>query len=291
VNDRGKVLREIRAPIYVERGKQAVLRQIIDTGKQLLDEFPKAKRFAMASAGPLDVTQGVLLDPTNYLADGKGWGQVPIVRILEKALKRKGALENDAAAAALAEAWIGAAKKQKNSLIMTLGTGIGVGVIAEGKLVRAGRGLHPEGGHLTLRALDETAPCGCGNYGCIEAYLSGKNFTQRVQKQLGDPSLTAERVADYARARDARFMPAFAEYSSLLAAALHSYVRIYAPELIVFTGSFAAAHDLFLSDTRRHLEEMLKRLRDGVDMMPKLAISSLDNRAGLIGAAHVALNA
>jgi glucokinase len=237
----------------------------------------------------LDVDKGLLLDPTNYVTDGKGWGVVPITRLLSKGLKRPVLLENDAAAAILAESWLGTAKRVKNSMILTLGTGVGVGVISNGKLERSGRGLHPEGGHLIIGAGDTSAPCGCGNYGCIEAYLSGHGFTQRVRTKLRDSSLTSEQIADRARAGQAEYRAFFVEYARLLAVSLHNYIRLYAPEVVALTGSFAKTADLFLSETEKQLIPLLQRLRVGVDMMPKLTVSTLDNRAGLLGAAHVAL--
>jgi predicted NBD/HSP70 family sugar kinase len=75
-----------------------------------------------------------------------------------------------------------------------------------------------------------------------------------------------------------------------MAIAIYNFATIYAPEIVVFTGSFAATADLFLKSTREHLEKFLTRRREGVDLMPELAVSSLDNKAGLIGGAYVALH-
>jgi predicted NBD/HSP70 family sugar kinase len=82
---------------------------------------------------------------------------------------------------------------------------------------------------------------------------------------------------------------AFEEYAHMMAAAITTYVVLYSPEIVVFTGSFADAADLFIDKTRARLETLLERRRAGIDLMPKLAVSSLDNDAGLIGGARVAL--
>ena len=103
--------------------------------------------------------------------------------------------------------------------------------------------------------------------------------------------LNGKAIADLARAGDKRALAAFAEYAELMAIALHNYVVIYCPEIIVFTGSFAAAADLFLDEVRKHLEVLLARRREVTDLLPKLAISSLENQAGIIGGAYVALRA
>jgi predicted NBD/HSP70 family sugar kinase len=289
VNERGKICREVRALIHVERGRDAVLRELTEIGRALLKEFPKAKRVGLASAGPLDIQKGVLLDPTNYLTDGKGWGQVPIVKSLSKGLNRPVLLENDAAAALLAEHWMGVLKKKKNVMILTLGTGMGVGVLSNGVLERSGRMLHPEAGHLIIRADDETAPCGCGNLGCAEAFLSGKNFTQRVRKLTKQAEITTEEICDEARRGNPKYLSFFDEYARLFAISLNNWIRLYAPEVVALTGSFAQASDLFLPRAEETLEKLLSRLRDGVDMLPQIRLSTLDNRAGLLGAAHVAL--
>jgi glucokinase len=194
-------------------------------------------------------------------------------------------LENDAAAAVLAEHWIGAAKNYKNAMVLTLGTGLGTGIICNGALVRAGRGLHPEAGHLIVRHGDQSAPCGCGNLGCAEAFLSGRNFGRRAKQKFADSELTSKDIADLARKKDPRALAAFEEYSQIMATTIHNYVRIYCPEIIVFTGSFADAADLFIPHTERYLAERLAR---EVELLPKLAISTLNNEAGLIGGAYVA---
>ncbi len=289
VNSKGKILAEIREPVVIDQGKKAVLEQLGKLGRQFINKYPKIKSVGMASAGPLDPYKGILLDPTNFASKEGTWGIVPLASILSKKLKRPVTLENDAAAAMLAEHWLGAAKKFNNAMILTLGTGLGTGIISNGELVRAGQHMHPEAGHIIINYGDRTAPCGCGNFGCAEAYLSGRSFTRRARQRFANPQLTGKDIADLARKRDPRALAAFEEYAEQMAATLNNYVVLYAPEVIVFTGSFADAADLFLKNTQRHLEKLLERRRAGIDMMPKLMVSTLNNNAGLIGGAYVAL--
>jgi glucokinase len=290
VTSKGKVLEEIRVPVLVEKGKAAVIRQLSDLGKDIISRHKGIKKVGMASAGPLDPDKGVLLDPTNFASESGTWGQVPIASLLSKALKKKVYLENDAAAAMLAEQWIGHAKGYNNSMILTLGTGLGTGIIINGKLVRAIKGLHPEAGHMIIHYNDQSAPCGCGNLGCAEAYLSGRGFTRRSRPRFANPNLLANDIAAMAHKRDPRALAAFEEYAQIMAVTLHNYAVMFAPEIIVFTGSFAATADLFIDSTREHLEKLLVRRRIGFDLMPELKVSKLDNMAGLIGAAKVAFD-
>lgn len=293
VNSRGRVLAEARAPILLEKGKEAVLDQLVRMGLEQIKKFPEIVGIGVASAGPLDPVKGELLDPTNFVSSKGSWGRVPLVKILKKRLKRPVYLDNDAAAAVLAERWVGSARKFKNAMILTLGTGLGTGIICNGRLVRAGRNLHPEAGHIIIQANDASARCGCGNLGCAEAYLSGKNFAKRTQKRFKSSNvnikLSAKDIAELARKRDPIALAAFEEYSQIMAATIYTYVRLYCPEIIIFAGSFAAAADLFIPNTQLHLNHYLKRERKGVDLMPQLIVSPLHNNAGIIGGAYVAL--
>jgi glucokinase len=243
----------------------------------------------MASAGPLDPLKGILLDPTNYAGAKGTWGKVPITKILQKRLKVPVILENDAAAAALAEHWIGSAKKVDNAVILTLGTGLGTGIICNGALVRAGKNRHTEAGHIIIHANDKSAPCGCGNLGCAEAYLSGRSFGRRAQQRFGKSDLTARDIADLAKHHDPRAIAAFEEYSEIMAIALYSYTKLYCPDIFIFSGSFSKAAPLFLPHTERHLERLLERELK-TERQPKLEISCLQNQAGLIGGAYIAFN-
>jgi predicted NBD/HSP70 family sugar kinase len=93
-----------------------------------------------------------------------------------------------------------------------------------------------------------------------------------------------------AHKRDPRALAAFEEYAQIMAIALHNYAVMFAPEIVIFTGSFAATADLFIDSTKEHLEKLLVRRRIGFDLMPKLKVSKLDNMAGLVGAAKVAFD-
>jgi glucokinase len=293
VDSSGKILAESRVPAVFSEGKKAVLDQLIALGREMIHKFPKVRRIGIASAGPLDPKKGILLDPTNFVSakEPQGWGKVPLAAILSKALGKPATLENDAAAAMLAEHWKGAAKGFDNAMILTLGTGLGTGLITNGTLLRSGRHLHPEAGHIILKAGDTSAPCGCGNLGCAEAYLSGRSFARRSRLRFADPKLDGLAIEKMARAGDPRAIAAFDEYSQMMAIALHNYVVMFCPEIFVFTGSFANSADLFIEKTKFYLEQLLKRRRTGIDLMPQLAVSKLDNEAGLLGGAYVALNA
>jgi len=288
VDHKGKILEQIRVPVLLEKGQKAVLDQLAELGILLMKNYKQVKVVGLASAGPLDPRAGVLLDPTNFKTDSKAWGKVPIVKMLKSRLKKPVYLDNDAAAAVLAECWLGTAKNAKNVLFLTLGTGLGTGIVVNGALVRAGRDLHTEGGHLIIQYNDKSARCGCGDYGCAEAYLSGFNFARRFQEKYLESSLTAKDILDLARKNDPRAIEAFDEYGKIMAIVIRNFVVLYAPEVVVFGGSFASAFEFFADKTRYELGRLLQRRRVGVDLFPKLSVSALGNNAGLVGGAKIA---
>lgn len=290
VNRQGEVIDENREIVDFSLGPEGVIDQLEKLAKPLLSKHSDLFGIGIASAGPLDPATGVLLDPTNMFSKGRSWGQVPIAKLLEEKLKLPTVLENDAAAAVLAEHWVGAAKDVKNAIVLTLGTGVGVGVICNGQLARAGRGLHPEASHIIINADDETAHCGCRNHGCIEAYLSARNFSRRASARFSNPQLDGKALAELGRKKHPRALEAFDEYAYYMAIAIQNFVVLWAPETIIFTGSFAEAADLFIDSTKERLAELVGRRRVGIDLLPNLTVSTLQNQASVIGAAYVAFH-
>lgn len=285
VNASGKTLGEIKVPTELSQGWPGLKKQILELCRTLIKEHGKPKAVGIGSAGPLHAPSGKLLDPTNF-----GWpaAVVPLARHLETALKLPVRLENDAAAAVLAEHWKGGAGK--NCVVITLGTGLGVGVIINGKLFRGARGLHPEAGHLVLKPGDRSALCGCGVEGCAEAYLSGVNFGKRAAVKLKMPGISAKQVAEMARNGNKEAKECFSEYSEMLAAYLLNMVVLFYPEKVILTGSFADAHSLFLPETEARLRVLLERRLKTIPLYPEIRISKLGNRAGMLGGAYIALN-
>jgi len=288
IDDRGKILKRVQASTELRHGPKGIIDQLSKMGLDLLSNSPEIDVVGLASAGPLDPARGVLLDPTNLLTRTHGWGVVPLTRTLEKRFKRKVYLENDAAAAALAELWVGSTQGYQNSMILTLGTGVGTGVIANGRPVRSGRGLHTEAGHIIINFDDKTAPCGCGNYGCIEAYLSGVNFAKRMSRLAFNQNLTAKEISELAKGNHPIAQKAFEDYSTILAAAIASLAVVFSPEIVVFSGSFSKASSLYLSATRKKLNTLMKRRKSGINLVPKLKKSKLGMNASLLGAAYMA---
>ncbi len=286
IDEQGNILEEKRESVLLGDGPKGLLSQLARLGRPFVDQY-RIRKAVIASAGPLDLVRGRLLNATNFKTDGKHWGVVPLVGPLQKKLGITVALENDAAAAALAEAWVGVGKKSQNLAVITLGTGVGVGVVANGELVRAGRFLHPEGGHLIIEHSEKSWLCGCGNYGCAEAFLSGMNFAKNMSRIWGEAGLSGHDLVVRGRAGEEKVLQAFAEYGERLATLMASLTVLFAPEVIVIAGGFSHASDLFLPSCEARLLELMKGKRAGVDLLPKISISKFQDEAGLLGAAAV----
>ena len=292
VTSQGRVIAQTRVPAAFSEGKAAVVQQMVDLGNRFLKQFQDINRIGVASAGPLNPVEGILLDPTNFVSKHGRWGNVPFSSLLEKKFKKRVFLENDAAAAILAEHWVGAARNYPNAMILTLGTGLGTGVICNGHLIRVGEHLHTEGGHMVIGHGDPTALCGCGNYGCAEAYLSGKNFSLRVAKKLNSKNLKGDEITSLARRGNQVVLDSFNEYADWMAVAIYNFCRIFNPQIFIFTGGFAEASDLFLPRTKIRLKKLLNAApkQKTTHPIPKLVVSTLHNEAGLIGAAYRAIH-
>ncbi|MBI2602390.1 MAG: ROK family protein [Deltaproteobacteria bacterium] len=287
VNWSGTILhKEILYP-DLEKGKDFYFEAMIEKAKEVLRKFPQIDKIGISSCGPLDSRQGLLLDPTNLLSQGKGWGSVPLKDMLEKALRKVVFLENDAACAVLAERHFGVGKTLScdNLIMLTLGTGLGVGILCNGTLVRGGRHLHPEAGHLIIQYEGSKRQCACGVSGDAESYLSGKHFEAEFchEYELASP-LSALEITKLARMGDERAKDSFNRYAQALAVTLHNLCVLFYPEVIVFDGGFARSFDEFSELTRTYLRKLLYR-RQGLD--PKLMLSSLDNQSSLLGASYL----
>jgi glucokinase len=283
VSDSGRILSELKEPVVLDQGPKGLIRQLNSIINGLL---PLAKSklcgIGIGSAGPLHAPSGSLLDPTNF-----GWkaGKVPIVGPLQKNFRAPISFDNDAAAAALAEQWKGGGGD--DFIVLTLGTGLGVGVMVEGKTLRGSRGLHPEAGHLLLRPGDTSAPCGCGNLGCAEGLLAGSHFVRRTSQKVGR-TLSAPEIVQAAKEGAPWALESFSEYGELLGEYTYNLCMLFYPKQIILAGSFASASSLFIPGAQRKLRSLLKRQNSTLRIMPKLRPSRLANRSGLLGAARLA---
>jgi glucokinase len=202
-----------------------------------------------------------------YAPNLKWKGVVPFVELFKRHFDIPIVLTNDANAAAIGEMIYGGAKGMKDFIVITLGTGLGSGIVANGELIYGHDGFAGEVGHVIVRY--DGRQCGCGRKGCLETYVSATGIKRTVYKLLADSldeskmrdvsynELSAEMISDAAKEGDKIAIEAFEYTASLLGAKLADSVAHTSPEAIFLFGGLAKAGDFLLVPTRYHLEKNL----------------------------------
>jgi glucokinase len=195
-------------------------------------------------------------------------------------------IDNDANAAALGEKHFGQAKENKNFICVTLGTGIGAGVFIGGKIYRGSVGGAGELGHLILDCSPDAPICGCKNRGCFEALASGIAIARRAREIFAREDITAHDVTKMARKGNRQALKILEQAAEIIGIGFANIVNLFNPEKIVVTGSLCEAEELILKPAIR---TMMERAFSTNAKAVTVVKSSLNNRAGVLGAAALAM--
>jgi glucokinase len=196
-------------------------------------------------------------------------------------------IDNDANAAAIAEWKVGAGRGARDMVMLTLGTGVGGGLILDGKPYRGSSGAGAELGHIVVEYGGLPCSGGCSGHGHLEQYVSGRAADRTAVELLG-PGMTGRELVGAAREGNAEALEAVRELGRRLGAGIGSLVNIFDPEVVVIGGGFSQARDLFLDPALEVMaQEALPPGRDTVRVVPAL----LGPDAGLVGAAFVGFEA
>ena len=226
-----------------------------------------------------------------------GWGERNVSAQLSGLLDGlKVLVGNDANVAALGEIWMGAAKGAKNAVMVTLGTGVGGGVVVNGKVIDGVHGAGGEIGHITVNR-HETAVCGCGKRGCLEQYSSATGVVRCMKKLLDEnpdtpcvlrgTEFAAKDVFDAARNGDALAAREVDEMSDTLGMALANIASTVDPEAFLVGGGVARAGDVLFAPLNKHFQEYaFKSCRE-----TPIKQASLGNDAGIYGAVRLVVGA
>ncbi len=295
VNSQGEIISYLKNPTFAGRGKEATIRRIIETIHKNIVQSNLApsniRGIGIGAPGPLDVEKGVVYFAPNL----PGWEDIPLKKILEEEFNLKVVLENDANAAVWGERCWGAGKGINNLVGFTLGTGIGGGIIIEGKIYHGHNYGAAELGHMTV---NKDGPlCNCGNYGCLEAYSSAtgiKNrIRERIKKGLRSPLLNLDKtesvdtislksIFEVARQGDELTSEVVEEAITYLGIGVANMVNILNPEMVVLMGGITNEGDKLLIPLRK---EVKKRVFPTNYKFLKITIGELGDKAGALGAA------
>jgi glucokinase len=278
-------------PTPANQGAGAVIAAMVAGGKALLARHSDVKCLGVGigSPGPLDLANGVVIGMPNI----PGFENVPLRDRVGAGLGLPATLENDANAAALGEYIAGSGAGSKLLVMLTLGTGLGSGIIIDGKVLHGAHGIGAEVGHLIVEPDGE--PCGCGQRGCLERYSSATYLARRAQSlvESGRASSLAAVLKttgqitslDVLRARnagDALAAEVWDRAIHLLAIGCVSLCRVLDPDLIVIGGGMAKAGDDLMVPLRQYVQQEHWKLSK---LAARLELAKLGNDAGVIGAA------
>ncbi len=291
VDEEGEI-RDRSARDIVDRNFEAVVKTVEETVTEVLQRHPEARAIGLGSPGNIDLATGTIRYSPNF-----GWTNVPLGDALRKRFRIPVHIGNDARCATLGEYTFGCGKGTGNFVLLTLGTGIGGGIVAAGTLVLGLNGGAGEIGHHQIRPLDGFI-CGCGKTGCFEAQASGTGLLRHAiavapsfprstllePKKPGKP-LGSKQIRKAAEAGDLHGLTAWSRYVDDLARGLANVIAFLSPEVIALGGGVSSAGDFMLRALEPKVEELTTMAPRGGT---KLAIAMLGNDAGAIGAATMA---
>jgi len=279
VDARGRVLAQTGFPTPTEPAAAAAA--VAEACRRQEAEAPApVTRAGMGAPGPLDAERGVVVYAPNL-----GWRDVPLRDLVAEALGIPVILENDANAAAYGEAWAGAGKGARVLLLVTLGTGVGGGVVTHGRVFHGAKGFAAEIGHLVI--VPDGRPCTCGKHGCLEAYFSGHALVDQALEHLGAGNGRPNHKELFERyaAGDPLVRPWLAEAIDVLALGVAQAGVLFDPDRIVFTGGLTGSWPIFGEELAAAI---LRRMRPAGPPAGGIVLSELGGDAGVIGAAGLA---
>ena len=233
---------------------------------------------------------GVVLNCVNL-----GWGIINVAEELGRLTGLAVKVGNDANVAALGEMWQGGAKGSKDVIMVTLGTGVGGGIIVDGKIVAGYNGAGGEIGHITVNN-DEIEPCNCGQYGCLEQYTSATGIVRMAKRKLAKTqdetslrkyeNITAKDIFDEAKAGDAVALLLVDEVGEILGATLSNIACVVNPEVIVIGGGVSKAGDILTDAVKKHFVATSFHACANT----KFVLAGLGNDAGMYGCVEMLLD-
>ena len=283
IDAQGNMLEKVAGSTPMGEGPEPVVADIVRSVELLRAKYGRENLAGIGAGVP-----GIIDMKTGVIA---GWGNrpefegFPMRAELERRLTTPVILENDANAAALGECWMGAGRGVDDLVMLTLGTGVGGGIISGGKILHGFLGMAGELGHMTV--VPNGNPCGCGNRGCLEKYASATAVSAMAQL-MGLGQISSAQVYDLATVGNLRTRPVFVVVGESLGVALASLINVLNFPLFLLGGGVLAAWDLFAPAMLAEVERRCLTYRATHKTAPtRIEKATLGNQAGLFGAASL----
>jgi len=251
----GRMLESITTGTEVAKGRDHVIDEMCEAILSLLEKFRfkgELLGIGIGIPGIIDLDTGMLREAPNL----PGWHDYPVQKEIERRLKTKVILENDANSAALGEKWLGAGREHDDMCMLTLGTGVGGGLVLNGKIWHGMTGMAGELGHITVEP--SGVLCGCGNRGCIEQYASATALKRMAMEMIShgkapemgrimssNPELTARHIFQLASEGDRPAREVFQKLGTALGIVIADLINIFNLPMYVVGGGVSAAWDMF----------------------------------------------
>ncbi len=289
-SESGVLLHTYEGPTGVAEGPETVISNMADYVRRVVEESPYSwEQLAGVGAGVAGFTN--VRDGIIVMAPNIGFKDVPIRAILEERLGKPVKIDNDANVAALGEAWSGAGAGIENCVCYTLGTGVGGGIIINGRIYQGFSGMAGEIGHIDVVPDLEAIQCGCGKVGCLETVSSAtgiirmaKEAVERGERTfIADASeITAKTVFDAAKAGDEVALRIVKRAAFYLGKSMAAVAAVLNPQSFIIGGGVSKAGDILFDPIRETFAQLAPEpLQQGVQIVP----ATLGNNAGMIGAA------
>ncbi len=273
--DNKKIVRKIRVETKSKSNKNLLIAQIFECINKLIKNKKGIKKIGVGVAGPVDFKKQKVLNPPNL----PGLKNVFLGKIIRRKFKIKSIIDNDVHCLIIAESILGVARGKKSIVGLALGTGVGGGIILDGKIVRGKSGTAGELGHMTIRK--DGWKCSCGSRGCLEAYVCERGQEKTAQEIMGKKmsSISLQKLAEKGNKKAIKAWNIIGEN---LGIGLANIVDTLNPEIIVIGGGLAWAGDLLFNPAKRI---MAKNIVSPAANKTKIARAKLGKYAGAIGAA------
>ncbi len=299
IDPSGKMLSRDHSITPAVEGPEGVIQAILASSERALEgaaiATERVSAVGVGAPGLADTEDGILFTSPNL----PGWENVPLRDIIQEKLKKKAFLINDGNAAALGEHYFGAAKGVTHFIYVTISTGIGGGIVVDGKVLNGSRGLAGEVGHMTIN--DEGPPCHCGNRGCWEALASGTALAKVARKQIeaaADTTIlsfadgkienvTAQTVQMAAEKGDALANQLILKTAYYFGVGLANLINIFNPEMIVIGGGLSNMGEQLFKPAHKVVEE---RAFHPALRTVRFVKADLGRNSGVLGAAAFAFD-
>ena len=289
VNENGDILKLLKKSTHCKEGRDDMIKFIVSFAGETIEKskLPKDEicGVGIGFPGPLNADTGTIFNPPNL----NGWDNVPLRDILEKELRVPVAIENDANAAALGEWWKGAGSGTSSLVCITLGTGVGGGIVMDGKVWHGASSIAGEIGHTTV--ISDGRKCTCGNIGCLEAYACSGGILKRVNDALlkerdndsRQPLTNLKQIDQMVMQGNEIVLNVIKETGVILGIAIANIANLLNPEMIVLFGGVTNLGENLVGPLK---EEVKKRAFKKATESLRIELSQLGDNSGILGAAR-----